>query len=632
MKDIRSFLQEELKDIKSELSLESLVSIALHEISKNEYFKENYSHFDLIENNGEYRVLANRLNDISGIKNNYLDAEVLNPVANYETDTSFYYEEKKEEEEPENENDNDNEYDDDDYYYDYYEEEKVDIHGYKPLFSERKSNNIKRYLEILSTSNNFNEINTKIKEENHYMLLDVFQSMKFILNRVNNESSSLKKINNLLSNFLIYDIKEGHFKFKNKEMAFGSTYSRDYFNAHSLEHLCGRFKKEEIKNIINDSSLWSFSALFYDQNGKTPKEVVDIFKDDNIENWEAVRFFAKNNKDIYKNKLFNIAFVTNEQINKKELAFDYFFKKEKNKILKEIEVVKDIFIPKETIINKTKKEIEPVLNKVDKLYFNKNSIENIKVENYYLKEEDNNYNYLAPQVELLNDEKNNAFNFCGEKFIDSPVKGFSYCGHDMFKSVAKKDNILVVLRNENEIVAYGSLYPYQDEFLQVNIVNVAKHMRGKGLIQPIYKEFAKYAEEKNMPIVTTHYTDLGRQKIPEFKRELLENNKNILWLDNCSNPHQTEKESLLSDISGSIVSKFKTVKDQINLKEAREVYDKLVDEIDDEVFSKENEMNFSLKWETKEKFAEDFSKKIDDFILNKNKKDNKKQNRIKRKP
>ena len=614
MKDIRSFLQDEFKDIKSELSLESLVSIALHEISKNEYFKGNYSHFDLIENNGEYRILANSLNDISGITNDSLDAAILNPIANYDTDTSFYYEEK-EVLDLENKNDNDIEYDD---YYD--EEEEINIYNYKPLFSERKANNIKRYLEILSTSNNLNEINAKIKEEDHYMLKDVFQSNKFIFNRVNNESSSLKKINNLLSNFLIYNVQEGHFKFKNKSMNFGSTYSRDYFNAHSLEHLCNTFKKEEIKNIINNSSLWSFSALFKDQNRKTPKEVIDIFKDDNIENWEAVRFFAKNNKDLYKNKLFNIAFITNEQINKKELAFDYFFKKEKSKIIKEIEGVEDIFTPKESIVNKVKKEIEPTLNKVNNIYFNKDSIDNIKVEKYYLKEKEDEYNYLAPHVVLLNDEKNNVFNFCGDKFIDSPVKGFSYCGYDSFKGVAKKDNILVVLRNENEIVAYGSLFSYKDEFLQVNIVNIAKHIRGKGLLKPIYEEFAKYSEEKNMPIVTTHYTELGGQKIPKFKRELLKSNKNILWLDNCSNPFQTEKESLLSDLSGYIVDKFKKVKKDINLKEIREIYDQLVEEIDDNVFSKENEMNFSLKYQTKEKFIEDFNKKIDSFILNKNKK------------
>lgn len=610
MQNIRDFLHDKLKNIKSEFSLETLVSIALHEISKNDYFKDNYTHFDLIENNKEYRVLSNDINNISGLKNSNSSKNILNPKKDYEEDFLFF---KK--------NDNiENEYNDD--FEDY--EEEIDLTDYNPLFSQRKIDNINEYLDILINSNNLNEIRESVINSNLYILKDFKQSNDFIFNNPNESFNSVRNVSKLLSNLLIYEVNEGHYKYINNRSSFGGTNARDIFNINDLGIIVELYDQQSIKKLINKSKLWSLSGLFIDQEGNIPKKISDIFEDENQDNWNAVILFSKQNKEIYKNKLFKIAFSTNEKINKKELVFDYLLKKTKKNIIKESLLLKNKFKSKNEIINKVKKHIKPILMEAEDLYFNNKNINDYSIENYSLKVNESDYN-SKPQVEILNSVQNNAFNFCGEKFIDSPVKGFSYCGYNSFSSISKRENLLVVLKNKNEIIGFGSLYLSDSKCLQVNIVNIAKHMRGKGLLKPIYNEFCKYAKEKNLPIMTTHYTDLGRETIPKLKKSIIEKNKDILWLDHCTNPYQSEKEIFLTDVSSYIINKFDTIKDSVTLKEARTIYDELIEKIDDNIFSKENEMNFSLRYKAKEDFMNEFSDKIDSFIILKNKSKNKKR-------
>lgn len=611
MQNIREFLQDKLKDIESEFSLETLVSISLHELSKNNYFKSNYNHFDLIENNKEYRVLSNDINNVSGLRNNNSSKQILNVNENYEEDLLFF----------ENNINEDNHLEDDEYEY---EDEDIEVTDYRPLFSQRKIDNINKYLDILINSNNLNEIRDNIEKSNPYLLKDFKQSRDFIFKDSNKSFNSIKNISKLLSNFLLYDIEDGYSKYSNKTSSFGGTNARDIFNINNLSILVESYDKEAIKKIVNESRLWSLSGLFFDQEGNIPKNVLEIFEDENQDNWNAVILFSKDNKEVYKNKLFNIAFSTNENINKKELVFDYFLKKTKKNIIQDSLTLKNKFKAKDDIINKVKEHIKPVLIEAETLYFNSEDIDDYSIENYCLKEDDENYNG-KPQVEILNSVQNNVFNFCGEKFIDSPIKGFSYCGYNSFSSVSKKENLLVVLKNQNEIIAFGSLYLSDSKCLQVNVVNIAKHMRGKGLLKPIYNEFCKYAKDKNLPIMTTHYTDLGRKTIPKLKKSIIESHKDILWLDHCTNPYQSEKEVFLTDVSSYIINKFDTIKDSVTLKEARTIYDDLVEKIDDNIFSKENEMNFSLKYKAKEDFMNEFGDKIDSFIKLKNKSKNKKR-------
>lgn len=613
MQNIRDFLHDKLKNIKSEFSLETLVSIALHEISKNDYFKDNYTHFDLIENNKEYRVLSNDINNISGLKNSNSSKNILNPKKDYEEDFLFF---KK--------NDNiENEYNDDFEDYEDYEEE-IDLTDYNPLFSQRKIDNINEYLDILINSNNLNEIRESVINSNLYILKDFKQSNDFIFNNPNESFNSVRNVSKLLSNLLIYEVNEGHYKYINNRSSFGGTNARDIFNINDLGIIVELYDQQSIKKLINKSKLWSLSGLFIDQEGNIPKKISDIFEDENQDNWNAVILFSKQNKEIYKNKLFNIAFSTNEKINKKELVFDYLLKKTKKNIIKESLLLKNKFKSKNEIINKVKKHIKPILMEAEDLYFNNKNINDYSIENYSLKVNESDYN-SKPQVEILNSVQNNVFNFCGEKFIDSPVKGFSYCGYNSFSSISKRENLLVVLKNKNEIIGFGSLYLSDSKCLQVNIVNIAKHMRGKGLLKPIYNEFCKYAKEKNLPIMTTHYTELGRKTIPKLKKSIIESHKDILWLDHCTNPYQSEKEIFLTDVSSYIINKFDTIKDSVTLQEARTIYDDLVEKIDDNIFSKENEMNFSLKYKAKESFMNEFGDKIDSFIKLKNKSKNKKR-------
>ena len=132
---------------------------------------------------------------------------------------------------------------------------------------------------------------------------------------------------------------------------------------------------------------------------------------------------------------------------------------------------------------------------------------------------------------------------------------------------------------------------------------------GENLIQDVYKEIIDYAKKQNMPLLTSMYTRKGSERLPKLKRKLLSEDKEVLWLDSCSNMHQTELESMLSHMSEGILMGIKEKFKGIKLSEVRNIYDEEKQKIGFKLIGREDD--FSFKYKLQDEFKKNFFERLD---------------------
>ena len=579
--------------VNSELSTETLASLTLFNISKNEYFKDNYNHLQLIKNKeGEIRIFSAYLNNADGLSNSNSSTTVINP--NYQDiEDSFF-----------KNDDNDDTY---------YSEDSINYTDTVIFIPDNKFENINTFFHILENSNSFNEVVEKLEQSDPLVLLDVSQNI--ISNNSNKSRDSIKPFFDIINNLYIHNNSDGFYQLENNRIEFGSTNCRDYFNCNALETLARANNEKNIAYSLNRNSKWAIESLFIDKKtNKIPEEVILILEDPEIDNWEATRLYNKPTTN-YNNELLKIAI---SHKTKEEKHFDianHFFNKIKEKTLGSKENCLNSLRPISEL-NFPSKLIEAISERVSNYYPSlKNSYsENVTIKHYNPIE--NSWSEGEQFIDLCNASK---LAFYKNDYINNATRGFKYIQNNSFAYAKQKENFTISISSEDDLIGYGHFF-IEDGVIRINTVNIATQHRGKKEIKKVYERLIDYAKEKNLPIETSMYSPLAENILPKIKRTLLEENKDILWLDSCFNPLQTKSESLMYDCTERFLKTVNDKFDDIPMALVRKVYDnekKLIENL-----IENDELDWSSEYELKSNLTETLISKIE-IELNKSKPKNK---------
>jgi len=205
------------------------------------------------------------------------------------------------------------------------------------------------------------------------------------------------------------------------------------------------------------------------------------------------------------------------------------------------------------------------------------------------------------------------------------VKGFEYAQEQHFSQTKEKDNFVIQIKNQDELIAFGSFYKDEGR-LRINTINVASHHRGKGFVKDIYNELAKYAIKNNLAIETSMYSPKGESTLPFIKRKIIKENPSLLWLDTCSNEHQTKAENIMchnNETLFHLINKDESLQ-KISPSIFRKVYDNEKKSV--EALLSKGELDWDFEYQLKNNMAAtiiDKSKIEYNKLNNKNNKKNK---------
>lgn len=573
------------KNVKTDISPDSLAALVLYTLSKEEYFKENYNHFELIERHGEIRLFSTPINNARGCTNGRLAYQVINSdPKDYHLDS--FWDAGKSKDEIENPHNHD----------DYYFSENTDsIDSDCLLLRERKFNNIKSFFKILDKANSFDDILNSIRSENKYLLLDVKQTIMDTF-RHQKDIEKLEPIFGIIESLTLMSASDGLYRLSNKDVSFGITNARDYFDCNALSSMASNIdNKDYFKKVINGGSLWSIGKLFIDDViGEIPNDVKSIIENKETENWKAVKLYTGMIPK-YKSSLLRSALSTRiTSIDKHIEIANYFFDKLKKQGMDSKEYVFNRISNNENILEKYSETINIIVEKIKRDYLVLNStmysekvelVEFNAVGNYDDSEQEK---YLSSLY---------AFDFYSDDDLNKVSSGIEYGNNNAFKYSKQKDNLMIAIRNENDLIGFGHFY-IENSTMRVNTVNIANHHRGKRKVELIYQKLINYAAQNNLIIQTSMYSDIGSERLPKLKKKLLEKNKGTLWIDTCTNRTQNDFEKDLVTLNESIlriISDFENV--DVSL--IRKTYDQQT-----EIFKKH--YNSELSWDEKDDLRNNF--------------------------
>jgi hypothetical protein len=566
------------KNVKSELSQDSMAALVLHRISKNKYFKDNYNHFELALLGEEIRLLSTPLNEAKGVSNGRMGYQILNSdPKDYDLESFRGNSAEKE----------------------------------SLLLDNRKAKNIKDFFCLLDKSNNFNELSELIMLSDKDMLLDLNQNLVDIF-EYENEISGVKKVIHLLNNLLEVDVEDGFYAICNKKTSFGGTFARDNFDCSILESMASNIDSiEYIKKNINNGRLYSIGRLFIDEKtNEIPKEVREILEDSNIQNLTAVNLYLGKSKK-YKSPLLEVAI--SQGITKKDKHFkiaNFYFDDIKENALKSENFTNKKINSNDALLKKHKDVVDIVVERVIKEYpvlQGDLSEKHLNLKSSFI----SNYGDL-PQIETLNDCCN--FNFYSHDLFDMVSRGIEYGTRDSFESVRDKENVTFIISNKDDLVGFGNFYE-QRGILRINNVNIAKSQRGNNKVEEIYEKLMEYSVEKNMPIQTSMYSTMGNQRLPNLKKKLVDKNKDILWLDTCTTSIQSDPEKLLATMNEFVLSIISKEFSSVPMREIRKEYDNQKERL---VNAYSENSSWDVKHELKDIFLTGFKKNLHKLLGKKN--------------
>jgi hypothetical protein len=574
------------KNVKSDISPDSLAALVLYSLSKEDYFKDNYNHFELIDRHGEIRLFSTPINKASGCTNGRLGYQVINSDPNdYHLDS--FWNAGKSNDEIENPHVNDDEY--------YFSEDSDSIYDDCLVLRERKYNNIKEFFKIIEKSNSFDEVLELIGSENKYLLLDVKQNIMDTF-RYQNDVKNLEPLLNIIENLMIASVTDGLYTLSNSEVSFGVTHARDYFDCNELSYMALNVKdKSYLKKSINKSSSWEIEQLFIDDVlCEIPSDVTAILENEKIENWKAVKLYSGLFPK-YKSSLLRSALSTKITSEEKHVEIaNYFFDKLKEQALSSKAPIFERISSNKQLLKKHSETIDIITQKIKRDYLVLNSS-------------------ISPEkVELLGfggvksyDESEQAkylsslylFDFYPEENLNKVVSGIQYGDNNSFSYSKQKENFLVTIKNENDLVGFGHFY-IEDDVIRINTVNIANHHRGKKKVKSIYQKLINYAASNNLVIQTSMYSCAGESRLPRLKKELLKENKGTLWIDTCTNRFQTSVEYDLVMLGESILLILKE-HPTIDVGLVRKIYD-------EQEFLFKSKYEDNLSWDDKDELKNNF--------------------------
>jgi hypothetical protein len=574
---LKEFIYSECKKINSELSPDSLAAMVMLKFSKNPHFKDNYEHFELISKGDEIRLISTPLNNATGITNNRTGNIIISSdVYDYHLDS----------------------------YFDRNVDEKEII-----ILRDEKYKNINDFFNILEKSNSLKDLMTNLKNGNINILLDIKQNIC-----QNSFDLNIKSINNITE--LLYYLTEmktsrGYYKVSNNNVDFGCTFARDVFECSSLDYLANTNNEEQFKKVINNIR-YDYTALFEnDLTGEVSEEVKSIILDDKRDNWDAVNLIV--NDLNYNNKLLETSLLKINSDDKHIAIAELFFDDLKVKALLEKECVLSVYKSSSELDVKHRKTVDYLVSKTENKFINNKNDKPFTVET---KEFPPTSEYSDSPIPEYMDSLN-PFNFYDNENFNKATLGLGYALSDNFSYTKNKDEILITLKNDNEVIGFGNFYK-ENNCIRVNIVNIGNNHQGAKLSKHIYKAIIDYASKANIPLLTSMYTKKGSERLPKIKQSLLDENKNVVWLDSCTHQSQTKVEKILSEMSDSLLILINRDFPNIKMSVLRSAIDKEKIKISEIIGTKENYWDFDI-YQLKKDFFENIKNELEKSLV-KNKK------------
>lgn len=567
---LKQYVFNESKKYDLDISPESLAALVLYTFSKESNFKDNYAHLELISNGDEIRLYSTPLNNISGATNSRMSDIII------QSNPEDYY---------------------NDSYYDAAIEKKTEI----VILSDDKMKRINEFFEKLEASTSMKEF-VGFLNKNREILIDIHQNVLRI-DPYNDSKSGLINMVSIASNLFEHKDSKGFYRISNDSLGLSSMATRDALNSNGLGNVISAGNsKEYIKRNIDNIRPYEKIFFINENTGKIEDDIQKMIDDPNIDNFKIFKKIRKNKK--YANKFVDIALSMETREEKSLKISEIFFEELKQDTLEGKQQILSVYKSSSDLLDKYSQQINEIIT-------------NFKLE-YNFEEQKQKREIIVKEFEPVGQYDDyelskflaslNKCDFYSNENTDMIVTGMGFCTDDNFSYMKQRKAIVVGLKNDNELLAVGNFY-IQDATIRINSVNVVTHRRGENLIQDVYKEIIDYAKKQNMPLLTSMYTRKGSERLPKLKRKLLSEDKDVLWLESCSNMHQTELESMLSHMSEGILRGIREKFQGIKMSEVRTIYDEEKQKIGFKLIGREDD--FSLKYKLQDEFQKNFFERLD---------------------
>jgi hypothetical protein len=549
-------IANELKKTNLDLDIteQSLANLALFSISQDSYFNNNYNFLTLAKNKeNELFIYQPYLSYIRGFTNQRAGKDLI---------SVFIPKEKVKKTEEEDDED-----DYDDNYNDFSDINKIYLNDYI-------LENLNTFVDIIENNNTIQELEKAILKENSKNKEFIHIIERYISSEFNNEREPVQNLFKFLSN----NIKLGNNK-QNTDM-----HSEVYYNNQDNFYPDSFLYRDVLdcyglKDLIMQNKLKALNTIKKDPNNSFSKfDLITIYKDDQLKKCpddilEMIQQ-EKSKKEIYK------SFKSKYNSENLNIALSFKSPKEKendiiNKRIEEIKgqyvnTIKNFINDKFENINTLSNKLEQVKPFVEKVKSNFSEFSNnaYTIEVNHTNPIDCRYGTMPLYKEVLENQKLLIYN---NHNVDFYTKGLEMADEDSFKAGSSHKKVFFIARTENEIIGMLSC-TLENNSMNICNISVSNYKRNQKVMSKLYDTMTEYAVANNRVICNSMYTDSGAKYIPSVKNKIMQNNKNVLFLDeDAKNLSGFEYE--LIQINRSIKRLIKTNENKINITKFRAIYD-----------------------------------------------------------
>lgn len=588
---------------KTELDNNSLASLLLYSLMQDDYFKDNYKHFTLSENDkGELYIYQPKLSSIKGFTNGYADENII----------SVYF--------PNEKNEIEEDYDDDFYY----EDEHNMLSDIRTIYLDNNIlNQMNIFISIIEKADTIQEITEEIEKINREDKSFIHNIERYIGNQFNREEQSVSKLFKFMKEEICLEdnrenkemLSEVYYKRKDDNFHPDSFLYRDYIKSYGICNLImpnkfkaiNLLKTEDEKEKLSTYDLWTIYQD--DKLGKCPDDIREM-----IDNNESRKKIYKTFKSKYNNTLLDIALSFSKPEEKQRKIINHIMKDIKEDYINSIkEMINKRYKPFSEIKHKLELESLNKLTEELKSHYSEfsNSDYTISIEN--TKAISDHYSDLPLLDDIVEEQKLSLFNNYN---IDNYLKGSYMVDRDSFRAGSYQDKVFFFAKTENELIGMLSC-SIQGNTLNICNISITNYRRQEGVMTELYKAMAEYAKANNKAICSSRYTDEGSAYIPSVKEKFMQNDKNVLFLSSDGrNLGDLEKE--INDINESLIRYLSTT-NNLNLVKFRKCYDKRIQEFKEEYpeFKDNYTELYNLREKTLLKLNEDLKVCIDKKVKRK---------------
>ena len=328
---------------KTEFDNNSLASLLLYSLMQDDYFKDNYKHFTLCENDKEeLYIYQPKFSSIKGFTNGYANENIV----------SVYIPNEKTEIEEEE--------DYDDYFY--YEDEHNMLSDIRTIYlDDNILNQINTFINIIEKADTIQEITEEIEKINREDKSFIHNIERYIGSQFNKEEQSVSRLFKFMKEEICLEenrenkemLSEVYYKRKEDNFHPDSFLYRDYVNSSGIGDLIMHNKLKAISLLKTDNekeklSTYDLWTIYKDDKlGKCPDDIRDM-----IDNNESRKKIYKTFKSKYNNTLLDIALSFGKPEEKQRKIINHIIKNIKEDYINAI---------KEMINNRYKPFSEAVL-------------------------------------------------------------------------------------------------------------------------------------------------------------------------------------------------------------------------------------------------------------------------------